>query len=1113
MEEADTSSWEARISAVLSKEVGTPYGGARCLRVTVPGEAAGFPSAYQNGKFESERTYLITGWARSDGNAVPKLYFDGAVIWTGTVSTKWQKFSVEVTTPASPELLVDNDMEQAAVGSWTAGASATLTKELGDPYEGTLSLRVERNGENNPFARQTVLTGATSYHIKGWARGDDTDEPAIYTAATELWTGAVDSDWQRVDEYFKAAATTIDFHCRSEAGAQTADFDNFYLNQSSVLDLTCTSAVEGEYCEFDNVTTIDLGYWKPYLNPVDVTIDEEVDFTAGSLDVGSIELSATDVNGEIIDSISPETWGHTVITESLTETDTTINVDVDIFPDAPFTAYIGQETVRVTEKLLKALTVERAAYRSQPSYYTISLGGDSAVLPKLRTYPVPLWGRKCYLYLKRDDETDAECIYRGIVGSVEDQAGQFLFEVNHIVTRFEEKIAAKLPSTKVRSGYYYSGIEHRRSLATTEVAIMNGSTVHATWLLPVGRDQVYDGASHPDGGDGFFPDHETLAYAWNEIANDIIWIAAPVDGTAVLTWNTEDEVYELKFSAGVGVTGMRFTVRRGDVLHALGFEETSGLYVADSGDVVQAKDPPRFMCVDFTWFDPPPVGPLIPVERTTGMLDGAPVFLKDHPGAHIAAAAEDEMDEADTKILCNIAFGYQGDQFYAHSADTGVGRGRRGPWAYVVDADADDDKKALTHCINFGGVTLRQIILFLFRPSSSSADDYLGVHPSWRVPGIASEDLDLDELDDLMGGIPSTYLDRSFDSIRDKTTVGALVFPRLGLLGIAPRLKAEGVIGFARLNFPTDADAVATELDDEIYEYFQQTDVRSSLTPTQMLTEMDVKHYFNYSIEKWPKKPLTITGDNGINQLGKTFGINLSCRGLMLDERTGFARLHCYRTETELLSDIMFIFFNSHFMAYGGQNQELDIPVTDEGKQFLVGDVVTLTHPHAPNVVEGQNGFVADLSLVTGRSINYGGAKSDTLSMLVFPFAAGEGKIAPCALGTAWNVGELKLTFGDVTLYSAADLTEFAVDDLVSFRPFDSSAGSGLVDATITDIDGAVVTLDLDPMGGGGFPADGIYMYWPEYDDASAAQQGWLYFCNENYILGAVEDDGYKWGF
>jgi hypothetical protein len=130
------------------------------------------------------------------------------------------------------EVVVDGDMETTGTAAYTAGNSATLTKQADRVLGGDQILRVAHNGTADPNAFQNILTTGTEYRVTGWARGDGTGYPRLWDSTTTYWQGTTSTTWQHFD-------------VTSAAGNQW-------------LVLTCIIAVAGN-CEFDNVTVTEVG--------------------------------------------------------------------------------------------------------------------------------------------------------------------------------------------------------------------------------------------------------------------------------------------------------------------------------------------------------------------------------------------------------------------------------------------------------------------------------------------------------------------------------------------------------------------------------------------------------------------------------------------------------------------------------------------------------------------------------------------------------------------------------------------------------------------------------------------------------------------------------------
>ena len=99
MENSGTSSWTSQ-NASLTKETSSPHSGTRWLKIYTPGGSLSrMDVAYQTG-IVSSGGYRITGWAKSDGTYLPRIFYNTGdyatayYIWEGTTSTSWQYFDV-----------------------------------------------------------------------------------------------------------------------------------------------------------------------------------------------------------------------------------------------------------------------------------------------------------------------------------------------------------------------------------------------------------------------------------------------------------------------------------------------------------------------------------------------------------------------------------------------------------------------------------------------------------------------------------------------------------------------------------------------------------------------------------------------------------------------------------------------------------------------------------------------------------------------------------------------------------------------------------------------------------------------------------------------------------
>lgn len=140
----------------------------------------------------------------------------------------------------SAEFLVDGDMEAVGVADWTAGNSATLTKQTTNPYAGAQVLRVAYNAVNDPYASQTALSNDLTYRLTGYARSDGTGVPKVeHPVSTILWTGTTSTSWQFFDITFTSSLTSQVLAFKTViSGAGYCEFDQVSLAESLPGDRT-----------------------------------------------------------------------------------------------------------------------------------------------------------------------------------------------------------------------------------------------------------------------------------------------------------------------------------------------------------------------------------------------------------------------------------------------------------------------------------------------------------------------------------------------------------------------------------------------------------------------------------------------------------------------------------------------------------------------------------------------------------------------------------------------------------------------------------------------------------------------------------------------------------
>lgn len=263
-----TGNWTVGNNATLTKQAG---GIGQVLRVAYTDTS--YPYARQDSLPSSTGYYHAKGRARGDGSHAPRLWQGDAYRWTGTSSTDWQEFDFFFTANTvdyfyladdgtdagyvewdwisiERVFLVDEQMENAGVGDWTAINDATLSKQTGTPPEGggTQVLRVAYNGTANAIGRQTnVFTATNTYHVQGWVRpntGAGGGAPQI-TSGVTLWAGNYTDEWQYFDFVFTATTGTLNLYCSGTTAGSYTEWA--WIKIREVLPRTLNTGKGGDY--------------------------------------------------------------------------------------------------------------------------------------------------------------------------------------------------------------------------------------------------------------------------------------------------------------------------------------------------------------------------------------------------------------------------------------------------------------------------------------------------------------------------------------------------------------------------------------------------------------------------------------------------------------------------------------------------------------------------------------------------------------------------------------------------------------------------------------------------------------------------------------------------
>lgn len=185
---------------------------------------------------------------------------------TGIVSNTGAVFNVdnftvtELNIPASnatspTQLLTDGDMETSGTAAWTAGNSATLSKQTGTPYAGSQVLRVAWTSTATPYARPTstpIVVGQI-YRVTGYARSDGTGLPRIAVNGDYRWTGTTSTAWQPFD-FTYVATDTVFYLYNFISSSSYVEFDSIVVSPDNYIR-------PGEMLQDANMEASGTGSW------------------------------------------------------------------------------------------------------------------------------------------------------------------------------------------------------------------------------------------------------------------------------------------------------------------------------------------------------------------------------------------------------------------------------------------------------------------------------------------------------------------------------------------------------------------------------------------------------------------------------------------------------------------------------------------------------------------------------------------------------------------------------------------------------------------------------------------------------------------------------------
>lgn len=789
------------------------------------------------------------------------------------------------------------------------------------------------------------------------------------------------------------------------------------------------------------------------------SINEEIRHTEGSLEVSGITLTLLDPGGQLTALFKArEELDTTWICSSVAAADMSLGVlDSGVFAANDY-IWFGHECCRVSSVAAGSIALATSPSGSGRSFFgttaaAYTIGNDLANMLTVCDGIHSLVGRavKVYAYEIRDGvkSTTGTCIYRGHVApDVEVGAGRWRIPVNHCSSKFDDMVGTNLPSAPLRPGYYYQGTDEEGSLSSTEIADLGTSTYRATVDA------------------GWYNSPAALGEEWNAKV-----LALGLSRELIIT-NLPDYDNICMCCESHASADIVVVVKEGSPLWALGFNAGYYILAHDNEIIQEAENQPRLFVADFKGSD---ARCELTVEDATVFTVGQFVAIPEHHRMEVQAAS------GTTVTLSRNAIATEAGQW--------------SPFWSVTDKAGN---LVLQHVVAFSA-SLSWMIRQALGHSGS-------IPREWRVDGLYSDDVNMNEFESSWETL-YPVLGHFSGEVRQPTSLRELIAPRLGLLGIAPRLTSEGRIGWTRLETPTPARASTIACDDSIWASISAATVKARVGGESLVNMVRVEHSHNPATDEW-STPLCIKWFDGFHALGEHRTATYSCRGL----QTSAAGSAIIYPVEQLARDINTLTTAIHFGIFGRESATVELPCTWRAKQFSCGDIVQLTHETIPDRTAGTIGTTSKLAIVVGR-IQVVTDESEDALLLRIPPTPATGAIAPAALGTSWNVGTLTLTFGSTTVYAQtgdSDLDGFAAGDEVTLYARDSTT-STVYTGTIDSMTASTVTFDADPWSGAS-PGTATIMTLCSWDSATAAQQLWAYIADDaTATLGINAEPPMEW--
>lgn len=151
------------------------------------------------------------------------------------------------TVESSAEKMTDGDMEAVTTAAYTAGGSATLSKnaDVRPGTTGVQSLNVLSGGSSS-YAAQSPVTVGRLHRLRAWAKKEAAGGKGFEVNSASgwyIWTAAQAATWEYIDKYFFSPSTSFRLYAGGSGSyARYDDVSAVEQYMSDVLGLTTTCA-------------------------------------------------------------------------------------------------------------------------------------------------------------------------------------------------------------------------------------------------------------------------------------------------------------------------------------------------------------------------------------------------------------------------------------------------------------------------------------------------------------------------------------------------------------------------------------------------------------------------------------------------------------------------------------------------------------------------------------------------------------------------------------------------------------------------------------------------------------------------------------------------------